>query len=137
MGLARFSVRYRALRGPNGGRRVQRREQRPVRAAILLLCGHPMTEARKLDRFDFACGAALALGYLVLLLSTVHDLGYARDEGFYFQAARSYEAWFDLLRSDFAKAIEPLESDRYWYVNREHPALMKSLFALSHRYLYT
>jgi 4-amino-4-deoxy-L-arabinose transferase-like glycosyltransferase len=96
-----------------------------------------MTESRKLDRFDFACAAALGLGYLVLLLSTVRDLGYARDEGFYFQAARSYEAWFDLLHTDFARALEPSTVDRYWAVNHEHPALIKSLFALSHRYLWS
>ncbi len=27
--------------------------------------------------------------------------------------------------------------DRYWSVNHEHPALIKSLFALSHRYLWS
>jgi len=96
-----------------------------------------MTEARKLDRWDLAACAALAMGYLALLLSTVHNLGYARDEGFYFQAARSYEAWFELLRTDFAEAVEPVTVDRYWSANHEHPALMKSLFALSHRYLFT
>jgi 4-amino-4-deoxy-L-arabinose transferase-like glycosyltransferase len=95
-----------------------------------------MTEPRKLDRWDWAVCVVLAGAYLTLLLSTVRDLGYARDEGFYFQAARSYEAWFELLRTDFAKAMDPLEADKYWYVNREHPALMKSLFALSHRYLF-
>ena len=97
-----------------------------------------MTEApRKLDRWDFALCAALALGYLTLLLSTVKDLGYARDEGFYFQAARSYEAWFELLRTDWARAMERGTIDRYWSANHEHPALMKTLFALSHRYLWS
>ena len=95
-----------------------------------------MTEARQLDRWDTAVCVLLAIAYLTLLLVTVHDLGYARDEGFYFQAARSYEAWFDLLFSDFARAMEPATVDRYWSVNHEHPALMKSLFALSHRYLF-
>ena len=96
-----------------------------------------MTDARALDRWDWLVCALLAGSYLALLLSTGHDLGYARDEGFYFQAARSYEAWFQLLRSDFARAIEPATVDRYWAANHEHPALMKSLFALSHRYLFT
>lgn len=100
----------------------------------------PTLEARsprELDRWDFAVCAALALAYLTLLLSTVHDLGYARDEGFYFQAARSYESWFELLATDFSRAMEPAIVDRYWSANHEHPALMKSLFALSHRYLFT
>jgi len=97
----------------------------------------PISDARPLDRHDFALCGLLALSYLTLLLLTVHDLGYARDEGFYFQAARSYEAWFDLLRTDFATAIQPATVDRYWVANHEHPALMKSLFALSHRYLFS
>src|SRR6187551_204237 len=46
----------------------------------------PMSEPRRLDRWDLGVCVALAAGYLTLLLSTVHDLGYARDEGFYFQA---------------------------------------------------
>ncbi len=96
-----------------------------------------MSDARKLDRWDFACASALALGYLVLLLSTVGDLGYARDEGFYFQAARSYESWFELLLRDFSQALEPSTVDRYWSVNHEHPGLIKALFALSHRYLWS
>lgn len=97
-----------------------------------------MTDApRPLDRWDFAVCATLWLGYVGLLLATARDLGYARDEGFYFQAARSYEAWFELLRTDFSGALERSTIDRYWSVNHEHPALMKSLFALSHRYLWS
>jgi 4-amino-4-deoxy-L-arabinose transferase-like glycosyltransferase len=81
---------------------------------------------------------ALSLGaaYVWLLLSTVKNLGYARDEGFYFQAAKSYGAWFDLLTTHPKQALEQITVDRYWSANHEHPALMKSLFALSHKYLY-
>ena len=96
-----------------------------------------MTEARKLDRWDAVWAVLLGLGYLLLLLSTVWDLGYARDEGFYFQAARSYEVWFELVHTDFSRAMEPGTLDRYWAVNHEHPALIKALFALSHRYLWS
>jgi 4-amino-4-deoxy-L-arabinose transferase-like glycosyltransferase len=96
-----------------------------------------MNDPRELDRWDLAVSALLGISYLGFLLSTVHDLGYARDEGFYFHAARSYEAWFELLRTDFRSAIEPSTVDRYWSVNHEHPGLIKSLFALSHRYLFT
>jgi 4-amino-4-deoxy-L-arabinose transferase-like glycosyltransferase len=96
-----------------------------------------MNGTRKLDAWDWTLGGALFTAYLVLLLATVKDLGYARDEGFYFQAARSYEAWFELLHTNFAQALEPRYIDRYWSVNHEHPALMKTLFAFSHRYLYT
>ena len=79
---------------------------------------------------------ALASAYVALLLWTVRDLGYARDEGFYFQAAQSYDAWFEVLLRQPAQAFERSVVDRYWVANHEHPALMKSLFALSHRFLY-
>src|SRR5262245_6043043 len=81
---------------------------------------------------------ALVLGgaYLALLLTTVKDLGYARDEGFYFQAARTYEGWFELLIKTPAQAFQRGNIDRFWQANNEHPALIKSLFALSRRYLY-
>jgi len=95
-----------------------------------------MNDSRTFDRLDRLVSAVLFCGYLVLLLATVKDLGYARDEGFYFQAARSYESWFELLASDFQRALEPSVIDGYWGVNHEHPALMKSLFAFSHHYLF-
>lgn len=85
---------------------------------------------------DVALALALAGGYLAWLLSTVSDLGYARDEGFYYQAARAYQAWFDLLLQDPAQALSPAVVDQYWQVNHEHPALMKTLFALSRRLLF-
>ncbi len=79
---------------------------------------------------------ALGAGYVWLLLATVKNLGYARDEGFYFQAAKSYGHWFDLLTTHPKQALQQITVDRYWSANHEHPALMKSLFALSHKYLF-
>jgi len=83
---------------------------------------------------DPMLGLLLAAFYVVLLLGTVADLGYARDEGFYFDAARSYQRWFELLWSDSGQALKNV--DKYWRVNHEHPALIKSLFALSHLFLF-
>jgi len=88
------------------------------------------------SKLDPLLAVMLGVAYVGLLLSTVGDLGYARDEGFYYQAARSYERWFDLLLSQPGAALERSAVDRYWGVNHEHPALMKSLFALSLRYLH-
>jgi len=95
----------------------------------------------RLRRFLAACldpavGLALAALYVALLLATTKDLGYARDEGFYFQAARSYEAWFDLLFRSPKAAFDRGAIDRFWSANNEHPALIKSLFALSHKLLH-
>jgi hypothetical protein len=78
----------------------------------------------------------LMVAYAALLLATVRDLGYARDEGFYFAAASTYESWFRILFTDPARAVEQATVDRFWAANHEHPALMKSLFALSHHFLW-
>ncbi|MBK7582582.1 MAG: glycosyltransferase family 39 protein [Myxococcales bacterium] len=86
---------------------------------------------------DPAIGLGLAALYLALLYSTTKNLGYARDEGFYFQAARSYEGWFEQLWRAPKAALEPGTIDRFWSANNEHPALIKSLFALSHKFLHS
>lgn len=72
--------------------------------------------------------------YLVILVSGVEQLGYARDEGFYFHAARSYRAWFELLLGEPATALSSV--DAYWSVNHEHPSFVKSLLSLSHWLLW-
>jgi hypothetical protein len=79
-------------------------------------------------------GLAIVVGicFLGVLLGTTSEVGYARDEGFYFFAARKYEAWFSLLASDRALALKRQQVDLAWTVNHEHPGLIKSLFALSH-----
>lgn len=76
---------------------------------------------------------ALALGalYVVALVKTAHVQGYARDEGFYFQAAESYARWFELLSRDPSQALTRKAIDASWGVNHEHPGLVKGLFALS------
>jgi len=81
------------------------------------------------DDLVTALVAALVMSALV---ATVSDLGYARDEGFYFHAAGSYGRWFELFFSDPGAAISRNAVDGAWRVNSEHPGLVKSLFALSH-----
>ncbi|MEJ7730567.1 MAG: glycosyltransferase family 39 protein [Polyangiaceae bacterium] len=92
-----------------------------------------MRPARRLDPIDRVIALVLGVGYVLLLLSTVKDLGYARDEGFYFDAADAYGRWFSDLWRDAGAAMAG--RDRPWSVNREHPALIKSLFALCHLWL--
>ena len=81
--------------------------------------------------WDATIASTLIVGYCLWLVNTVHDLGYARDEGFYFHAADAYLDWFRILWSDPAQALQQGTIDKYWRVNSEHPALIKSLFALS------
>src|ERR1051325_10910586 len=84
---------------------------------------------------DPAIAFALAASYVALLLSSVHDLGYARDEGFYFRAAWDYKGWFDILFADPAKALTQSAVDAHFRQNHEHPVFVKSLFALSWKFL--
>lgn len=78
-----------------------------------------------------AVGAVLCLGYVFLLARTAHNLGFARDEGFYFRASTEYARWFELLVRNRTEALTRGAVDRYWSINHEHPALMKSLFGIS------
>ncbi len=65
--------------------------------------------------------AALSFG---VIMST-NDMGYSRDESFYFQNAEIYQEWFDVLNSD--KAFQREEILRIWKHNAEHPPLVKVL----------
>jgi 4-amino-4-deoxy-L-arabinose transferase-like glycosyltransferase len=87
-------------------------------------------------RSDHAIGAAIGLVYVVWLLATARQLGFPRDEGFYFHAASDYARWFEMLFEHPAQAMTRATIDGIWSENHEHPALMKSLFALSYHYLY-
>ena len=80
---------------------------------------------------DVLVALGLFFGYVTALLRGVKDLGYARDEGFYFQASASYARWFELLFKDRKAAFVPQTVDAFWSANPEHPGLIKGLFALS------
>ena len=80
---------------------------------------------------DHAVGAALGAVYVAWLLGTARGLGFARDEGFYFQSATTYAAWFKTLGELGLGAFSRGVVDAHWSMNHEHPSLMKSLFALS------
>ena len=102
------------------------------------IAGPQTAESRGAGRarlLDTALFLALFLGYLAALIASARTLGYARDEGFYFHAAGTYGKWFEILLSNPARAIQASTVDRYWQENHEHPALMKSLFALSQQLL--
>ncbi len=80
---------------------------------------------------DLLVAMGLFFGYVTALLRSVQDLGYARDEGFYFQASSSYARWFELLFKDRKAAFVQPTVDAFWNANPEHPGLIKGLFALS------
>ncbi|MCK9463445.1 MAG: glycosyltransferase family 39 protein [Proteobacteria bacterium] len=96
-----------------------------------------MTGARRFPRLPHhAVGLALGVAYLAVLLATAKDVGFSRDEGFYFSAARLYQGWFDVLSDAPGRAVDPKIVKRFWEYNSEHPALMKTLFGFSERILH-
>ncbi|HSQ68194.1 MAG TPA: glycosyltransferase family 39 protein [Polyangiaceae bacterium] len=97
----------------------------------------PAARDARIDGRDQLVGLALGVVYVTWLLATARELGFARDEGFYFHAAQDYGRWFEMLFEHPAEAFRRENIDGIWATNHEHPALVKSLFALSHTYLYT
>lgn len=83
-------------------------------------------------RRDAAAGAALAALHLALLAATL-DVGFSRDESFYFSAAEQYAGWYDALLEDPGQAVSKESVDKYFAYNGEHPALPKMLFGASWR----
>jgi hypothetical protein len=94
----------------------------------------------KLRPSDYAIAVGIAVVWAGVLLAT-SDMGFTRDEGFYFHAARQYLGWFLELESNW-KAGAMWESftreniDRHWSYNPEHPVLMKAAFGLSYELLH-
>ena len=91
----------------------------------------PVVGTRPIGYRDHLFGALLASLYVVILMGTSLDLAMSRDESFYVVAADSYGAWFEMLFEDPTAATERAAIDRYWEYNHEHPALVKSLFAIA------
>ncbi len=88
-----------------------------------------------LDWRDRVIGALIFVGVFIALLGTM-EMGFTRDESFYFHAARDYLGWFHDLAAhwradELAKSFTQANVDKHWGYNPEHPVLMKTLFALS------
>lgn len=92
--------------------------------------------SRRIGLRDHLFGLFLATAYIAILIATAKTLGYARDEGFYFRASESYANWFELLWNEPRLAIQKTAVDTYWKANNEHPALVKSVFALTWAVFY-
>ena len=77
-----------------------------------------------------ALARAMGIVTALAMALTQSCVGFVRDEGYYFTAARLYEEWLRLaLHAPFA-AIR--QTERYWSYNFEHPGFTKLLFACSH-----
>lgn len=75
--------------------------------------------------------ALFALGFCALL-ATEGPVGFVRDESVYFAAGESYAGWLKLLVQNPRLALSDAAIVRHFDLNHEHPALMKTLFGLSH-----
>ena len=87
---------------------------------------------------DLVAAALLAVGYFALLLATSDGIGYTRDESFYFDAAQTYQRWFQAVEAagtpaERAAALGKKATVDAWRENFEHPPLMKVLFGYSWR----
>src|SRR5688572_13190561 len=80
----------------------------------------------------------VAAGSLALLLVGARTQGNVRDEGYYFDAAEQYSAWYVELADNLAhgqpgRSFSKAAIDRAFSYNHEYPALAKTLFGLSWR----
>lgn len=94
------------------------------------------TPLRWLDRW---IAIALVIATTILLGATA-DMGFTRDESFYFRYAELYQTWFsqldDAMEKDaLGEALDRETVDNIWQNNFEHPPLMKVLFGWSWRTL--
>jgi 4-amino-4-deoxy-L-arabinose transferase-like glycosyltransferase len=88
-----------------------------------------------LDALDWCLGLAITAGTLAVLMWT-SQMGFPRDESFYFHAAGEYIGWFEELwkhyqAGELEASFTKSNIDEHWSYNSEHPVLMKTLFALS------
>ncbi len=94
-----------------------------------------VTTARKPARLaDHLIAWALGVAYVAILMTTA-DMGFTRDESFYFHAAAEYSGWFEELGDNIrehrvAASFTQDSVDRHWSYNPEHPVLAKTSFAL-------
>lgn len=89
---------------------------------------------------DLVVAGLIFVGSLILFLATT-DIGFTRDEGFYFHAASLYVGWFEdlwanFVNGDLATSFTRENIDRHWGNNPEHPVVMKAAFALSHKLFF-
>lgn len=87
-------------------------------------------------RLDHVLALLLTIGTIVVLACTA-DMGFTRDEGFYFDASRGYAGWFEALEDNLEdgqlrESFSQEGVDAHWGHNPEHPVLVKTTFAVSH-----
>ncbi len=90
---------------------------------------------RQPNNLDRLIALFIAAGTILVLAQTA-DMGFTRDESFYFHAAREYAGWFAEMgdnweNGELRESFTQQSVDRHWGYNPEHPVLVKTTFALS------
>ncbi len=92
--------------------------------------------ARRPTRRDIWVASILGVAFFGLLLFTSSNVGVARDEGIYIDAARQYQRYMAEVEKHPSRRTSKQTIDRYYRVNAEHPPGTKHLYGLSWRYLH-
>jgi len=92
--------------------------------------------SRAKSRLQALLALALCASYVVVLARTAPEIGFVRDEGYYFKAAEEYFAWFSELAESGWSATDQATIDRFFSYNHEHPALVKLVQGALHEVLH-
>jgi hypothetical protein len=74
--------------------------------------------------------------YLAIVIRSAKNLGFSRDESFYFDASAHYALWFRDILDKKPGVWTRAAIDGPWGQNHEHPSLVKSAFGLSWLFLH-
>ncbi len=90
----------------------------------------------RIERRDSITAVAIGAAWTVVLLSSMRDVGFVRDEGYYFVASRQAADWVaNLWRDTFAghpsSSLTAEAIARHFAYNAEHPGLPKIIYGLS------
>jgi 4-amino-4-deoxy-L-arabinose transferase-like glycosyltransferase len=97
-----------------------------------------MSARSPIDRAITVLAALVAAAYVLVLWRTAPDMGYTRDEGYYFKAAEEYARWWGTLFSRrFLEAFGDPEIKLHFSYNTEHPALVKLSMGVTHAIVKT
>ncbi len=98
--------------------------------------GGPLRGPGRPTRRDVFWAFVLGLGTFALLFTTSGDVGVARDEGIYINAAEVYQRYVTECKKNPKLRSDQRTIDRYYRVNAEHPPATKHLYGLSWRTLH-
>jgi len=98
--------------------------------------GGPLRGPGRPTRRDIFWAFVLGVGTFALLFFTSEDVGVARDEGIYINAAEEYQRYVTEVDKRPDLRANRRTIDRYYRVNAEHPPGTKHLYGLSWRYLH-